>query len=223
MGLKLRVNCFYQQDHKQIYEVLSDFHLSMGKSFEFSGDQFSRLDIYQYDEQWVLLDLGGGWNQWETHQQAFRQISVALQCTGFSMFVDDGDYWGYTMVHSGNEIDHFIQDPGESRYWFPGVSSIGNAQTISDYLLYLKADDISPYLIQMPSHVDDAAFDELWASWWDEYNKLDVMPRRGDEFTRWDECSLLNFQRLLGIRVELRDHYVKYLAPIWKSFWIQQI
>lgn len=221
MGLKLRVNLYYQQDHKQVYEALFDFYQSIGKSFQFSGNQFHRLDLFQSDGQWVLLTLDGGWNHWQTRQKACKQVSAVLQCTGFSLFVYDGDFWGYTMLHSGEEVDHFIQVPEKAGEWFPGASGSGNAQVVSTYLPHLNVNDISPYLIQHPVHLDDDASDDELLPWWNEYEKLDVLPRQGDEFSRWHECAILDFQRLLGIRVELRDHYVRYHVPLWRSFWIQ--
>ena len=45
--------------------------------------------------------------------------------------------------------------------------------------------------------------------------------RDSDEFCRFDECAVLDFLRLLGVRVELRSEYVTLLAPELRSFWVE--
>ena len=55
---------------------------------------------------------------------------------------------------------------------------------------------------------------EAWAA----YDRLDVPARPGDEFTRFHECAAVDFMRLLGVEVDLRDDYVTMLSPLWRAF-----
>lgn len=79
----------------------------------------------------------------------------------------------------------------------------------------MKPEDAAAYLVQQPILVDaDGNVDHDVVG----YDRLDVPARPGDEFSRFDSCTVLDFLRLLGVQVELRDHYVTLLAPIWRTF-----
>jgi hypothetical protein len=54
-----------------------------------------------------------------------------------------------------------------------------------------------------------------------EYKRLNVRVKPDDQFCRFDECAILNFIRLLKMRIQLLDDRVEFDAPIWKSFWIE--
>jgi len=74
----------------------------------------------------------------------------------------------------------------------------------------LRPTDIAPYLLPTPEA-------------WDTDPEWDAPARPGDQFTRGGECSVLDFLRLLGIGIELRDYgnqqrYVTPLAPRWRAF-----
>jgi hypothetical protein len=51
-----------------------------------------------------------------------------------------------------------------------------------------------------------------------EWERLDVPARAGDEFTRFDECAVLDFLRAIGVDVGLEQDYVTFRAEIWRSF-----
>ena len=44
-----------------------------------------------------------------------------------------------------------------------------------------------------------------------------VPARPGDELRRFDECAVLDFLRMLGVRVKLQDSYVQVSSPVFRS------
>lgn len=95
---------------------------------------------------------------------------------------------------------------------------------------WLSPADVAPYLVQKPDlDLYPPLPDETW---WQEWKRLDVPVRLGDEFTRFDECAVLDFLRLLRVRVELRQEriwpdkemtrgIVTFLAPEFQRFWMK--
>jgi hypothetical protein len=228
MGLKLRLNLFYQQQHSDVYEALTQYYTSLGRALQSEGREFSRLDLHQYDHPWTVLNLDGGWDEWNLRREACKHVSRVLNCAAFSLFVYDGDFWGYEMVHAGNAVDYFIQAPDHSADWFPNQNTMGSASTVTHYLPSVSEDQAQPYLVQHLAYPEDAPAHPapIWEEWTAQRDALDVAARAGDEFTRFSECAVLDFLRMLGIRVELRTRpgevtrYVTFVAPVWRSFWI---
>jgi hypothetical protein len=50
-----------------------------------------------------------------------------------------------------------------------------------------------------------------------ENDPLNVPAREGDEFAGFDECAVIDFLRMLGVHIELRDHYVTLQAPRFRA------
>lgn len=171
----------------------------------------------------TVLSLDGGW-EWDVRRQAQFHISRELACQGFLIFVYDGDYWGYEFFQNGIARDHFLQQEEicSGIDWFPGKACQGYPGLIAEEFPQLGEATLADYLMRDPlwtktdRELTTLEFEARSA----EHRSLDVPVRAGDEFTRFDECAVLDFLRYLGVRVELRDHYVSLSAPVFRSFWI---
>lgn len=213
MGLKLRYNLFYQVASEEVYSAYSRFYSQRNATLENEGrPDYERYDLYEPNGSWTILSWNIGW-EWIVRREAQFFVSKELQCPGFLIFVDDGDYWAYEFFDNGVAVDHFIQD-WVDHDWFPNVSNTGNPQLIANRFNWLSPEDIVPYLVQEP----DVNLEYSWKL----HEELDVPPRPGDEYTRFDELSALNFLRLLGIKIEVLDHYVTPQTKIWRTFWIKE-
>src|SRR5262249_30770822 len=98
----------------------------------------------------------------------------------------------------------------ESQRWFPDTSTEGNQAILAAHFPWLKEEDIAPYLVT-----------KCYGIGQEKWQELNIPARPGDEFSRFDECAVLDFLRLLSIRVELKNNYVTFLVPEWGSFWIR--
>lgn len=218
---------FHQVGHQEVYESFARFYQERGQSLIDNGEEYWQLDLHEQDNGWTVLSLDGGW-EWEIRREAASYVSRQLDCVGFLFFVWDGDYWGYEMFRNGIAIDHFVQGDGDTPqeemggYWFPGYSCTGNPEVIAQAFPSLSPSDVEPYLVPYPLYEvyepgDSAAF--LAIS--NRRRSMNVLPRPGDEFRLFDECAILNFLRLLRIRVEMRNNFVTFLGRPFASFWIE--
>jgi hypothetical protein len=173
-----------------------------GEAGRYSGGcEHERIDFHQEDGGWVVVSLDGGWER-DERREAQLFVSRRLWCPGLVVFVYDGDYWGYELFDHGEVFDHFIQESAGSAAWFPGDSR-GNAQVVVEHLPFLKTDDVAAYLVQKHDWVVPAG--------------ADVPARPGDQFRRFDECAVLDFLRMLGLRVGLQDGRVRLQSPVLHS------
>jgi hypothetical protein len=234
MGLFLRLNLFYQVSHQDVYHSYASFYAKRGHAFTKKGREYRQLNLFKQDNNWTVLYLDGGW-EWTVRREAQLYVSHELNCPGFLVFVYDGNYWGYEFFRKGEILDHFVQEeePADGSLWFPGSSCIGNPQVIADVLSYLSVDDIASYLVRDPlatpylENLDEQMEEEENERRWQLHRDLDVPARQGDEFHRFDECAVLDFLRLLGVRVELQPcpdyphiRCVTLLPPRYRTFWI---
>src|SRR5205823_7465883 len=95
---------------------------------------------------------------------------------------------------------------------------------------WMTAADVAAYLVKEPHVPDDPESPKSWEEYEREYERLNTRARPEDEFTRFEECAVLDFLRLLGIGVgfrqfEVKQHgvvrqaeYITPLAPIYLSF-----
>lgn len=223
MGLKMRFNLFYQVPHEAVYESIAQFYSRAGKHLLNSGEEHFRYDLHKLDAEWVTLQLGGGW-YWKEWQEAQVFTSQILNCTNFLFFVYDGDYWGYQLCSHGKVLDQFIQrdETSDGTVWFPGEPATGNPELLATKFSWLKAERIAPYLQKLPPY-------GLAGDYMAEEKRLNIRVQPQDEFCRFDECSILNFLRLLHVSVQLCDvteggytfSGVTFLSPLWKSFWVE--
>jgi hypothetical protein len=241
MGLKLRLCLFCGVGHEDVLTAYQQFYrghnqLLLPEAFELGS--YQQFEFYQRADNWVIVGLDGGWER-STRQAAFLSISQSLSCAGFFIYVYDGDYWGYELFSKGIIHDQFISvnDP-DGPYYCDDVPSgcDGDVSLIKSHFPFLNEADISPYLVRetYPDISPDVPVSEQ-SRQYHEYQKLvDIPPRSGDEFTRFDECSVLNFLRMLGVEVELRaykdkngqtlpNRYVTFLAPLFGSFALSAI
>jgi hypothetical protein len=221
MGLKLRLNLYYQVDARAVYDAYRAFYAAIGKNVIDSGDDFFQFTLHENDQDWTVLSLDGGW-EWSVRRQAQLEVSRRLNCRGFLVFVHDGDYWGYEFFKSGRSLDQFVQAEEPAAGWFPGRSCVGDPQLIASEFPHLAEMDLVAYLVRDPEWMSTQGqlTDDEYGARHAEQKQLDVPVRPGDEFGRFDECAVLDFLRFLGVRVELRDHYVTLLAQEFRSFWI---
>lgn len=225
MGLSLRLNLFHEVSAEAVLRAVGAFYEGQGKRLVNHGDEFWALHLHEREGAWTTLWLDGGW-EWNVRRQAQLDVSRRLGCAGFLIFVFDGDYWGYEFFSHGEVLDQFVQeDPEDGVGWFPGRLLVGDAGVLARRL-GLRSDDVKSYLVRDPT-MSHAAFgldaDDVTAhlDLQEQSSKLDVPARPGDEFTRFHECSVLDFLRLLGVDVELRDGRVRLLSPEHRRFWIE--
>jgi hypothetical protein len=227
MGLKLRLNLFHQVAATQVFDAYTHFYAEHGQQLVNEGKEHKKFILHELDNDWVILSLDGGW-EWDMRRKVQLFVSRQLDCIGFLIFVYDGDYWGYEFFNDGVVLDQFVQDPDEGRNWFT-APNVGQPEVLHRHLPWLALEDIVAYLVQMPqpdlnSFIHRKIVHEM-------YEGLNVPARPGDEFKRFDECAVLDFLRILNVRVELQDRYesgrklphryVTFFAPIHRTFWIQ--
>lgn len=224
MGLKLRLNLFHDVSAAAVRRELATFYRGLGRSLIREGEDYWAFHLHDREGAWTTLWLDGGW-EWDVRRQAQLAVSRALRCAGFLVFVYDGDYWGYEFFDGGEVLDQFVQEePEGAGGWFPGRSLVGQA-TVLARRLGLSPDDVAPYLVQNPmrcatAHALPADDDELIALG-GMAERLDVPARTGDEFTRFSECAVLDFLRMLGVGVVLRSSRVTFTAPELERFWVE--
>ena len=100
----------------------------------------------------------------------------------------------------------------------PGTGQHRNPLLLTQQFPWVRPEDVAPYLVQSPTTINEAGCEDADLA---EYDRLTVPARPGDEFRRFDECAALDFLRLLGIRAELRDHYVTLRSPVYRTFRIE--
>ncbi len=222
MGLSLAYNLFYGVLPEDIFEALERFYVQKGFVLEKLYEHENRLEKTMYDDDdalnifqpnggWTVLTLNCGW-AWkrEIRREAELSVSRELSCSGFLIRVYDGDYWEYELFDKGKMLDYFVQEVETSEGRPPGTDA-GNPEAIVSVFPWLNVNEVSPYLVQ--ENWDDP----------EERRRLDVPARPGDEFSRFDECSVLDFLRLLGIKVNLVKHNVTLDLQIWLRFWLRPI
>jgi len=207
VGLKLRYNLFYSTS-EAVYDAFASFYGRRGSKLQAVDNVGSSLtyhreiNFHREHNGWAVVNLDGGW-EWKVRREAQLFVSQSLCCAGFLIFVYDGDYWGYEFFDRGEAMDHFVQDTSGEPIGFPGEDCRGNPSVIAEHLPFLRAEDVAPYLVQKPD--------------WPIPESMNVPVRPGDEFSRFDECAVLDFVRMLGVPVELAFSIVRLKAPLFRS------
>ncbi len=197
MGLKLRLNLFRDTTVDAVLGAYISFYEKRARPLRPSGDESQRIDFHDADNGWVVVNLDGGW-EWSERRDAQSLVSQRLQCAGFLVFVFDGDYWGYEFFDRGVRLDHFIQDSAADASFFPGQDCRGNSQLIAERLPFLHVDELTPYLVRKTD--------------WVIPEGANVPARSGDEFSRFDECAVVDFLRMLGVRVKMQENFVQIVS-----------
>jgi hypothetical protein len=216
----MRHHLFYGVESGQVYAAIQDFYgersriLVKSEQSNYGRRSQSRLyDLHTPQAGWVLCDCDAEWALSELNSF----VTKRLNCSGLLLYVDDGDYWAYSLFYCGRIVDGFSQATEISEDGLPG-RNVGDAAVVAAQFPWLAIEDIQPYLVQ--EDWDDPI----------ERLRLAVPPRSGDEYTRFDELAVLNFYRLLGISVELRRKkeppffggIVTFLAPLHCQFWVEE-
>jgi hypothetical protein len=202
MGLFLRYNLFANTTAAAVYGCYTSFYAKRGRPLDRIGDERDRIEFHNEENRWVVVNLDRGW-EWKERREVQQFVSQRLWCPGFLVFVYDGDYWGYEFFLHGTPLDHFVQEATGQPVGFPGEDCHGNPQVIAEHLPWLRVEDVAPYLVQKHD--------------WVIPEGADVPARPGDEFRRFDECSVVDFLRMLGIAVEVRDQYVRLRSSVYRS------
>ncbi len=204
------LHLFYDVSPSEVFVALRTFYTQKGLVINKTGhDEDESLTLREPNGGWTVVELDRGWAlQRDMRREAQLSVSRQLSCSGFLIRVYDGNFWEYELFKNGELLDHFVQEVETSEGRPPGTDA-GDVEAIVSVFPWLKANDVAPYLIQ--ENWDDP----------EERLRLDVRARPGDEFTRFDECSVLDFLRLLGVEVSLVDHYVTLGSPVAKQFWIK--
>jgi hypothetical protein len=221
LGLKLRYSLFYEVSPNAVYEAYRHFYTRRHFTFSEAGELSEKYELYVPNAGWTILGWNSGW-EWDIRREAQLFVSRELHCPGFLIFVYDGDYWGYEFFSDGVVLDHFVQDMEEGKWHFPSDSCTGNAQLLADNFDWLTVENVMPYLVQDPQldkTEPEVAFTKRME--YREYvDKLNIPPRPSDEYSRFSELAVLNFLRLLGIRIGVVDKYVVPQTAIWREFWV---
>ena len=217
----MRVNAFRGVSHVDVEAVLSQFWTSHGRRVEWmppevDGDAFS---LYQQRDGWTVMWWTQGW-EWKLRRSAQLYVSQALGCAGILVFVYDGDAWGYELFDQGAAVDWFYQNPQEGNGWFPGKDLSGRPEAVVAAFpeLALDSSQVAAYLVQDPyCALDDDVSDGSWRA----YELWDVRARPGDRFRRGDQCAVLDFLDLLGIRIDVIEHRLVVPGSLWRSFRVE--
>jgi hypothetical protein len=213
MALNLRLNLFHQVEAAHVWGALRELYAARRASVVETTARGNDYELYALDSSWCVLDWDAGW-EWKQRREAQLFVSKRLQCKGLLVFVFGGAYWGYELFQNGEVLDRFVQYPsGDGQHaWFPDDPAVGDADVFARCFPEISADQVRPYLVRRPLYGEDEA----------SRQRLNVPARAGDEFRRFDACAILDFLRLLGVRVQMQDGYVTLLAPSWKRFAIQR-
>ncbi len=218
MGLFLRYNLFYRVTHDSVYASYARFYAERHQPLQSSGNDAFKLTIHETHNDWVVLALDRGWER-EVRQAAYLYTSQQLACPGLFVYVYDGLHWGYELFARGSVLDQFVShvEPEGVAYCDEIESCGGNAGLIAAEFPHLTEQDVAPYLVRKPILMAG----EKPLEYMERKKHLDVLPRPGDQYTRFDPCAVLNFLRVLGIQVEVRGNYVTLLTPEYRSFWVK--
>jgi hypothetical protein len=213
VGLNLRLNLFYQVEAADVWGALRALHASRGVDVVETTARSDGYELYALDSNWCVLGWDAGW-EWKDRREAQLFVSERLCCKGLLVFVFGGAYFGYELFQNGKVLDRFVQyPPGDGQQvWFPDDPASGDADVVAACFPEVTAEQVRPYLVRRPPYGEDEA----------SLQRLNVPAREGDEFRRFDECAVLDFLRLLGVRVEMQDGYVTLLAPTWKCFAVER-
>jgi hypothetical protein len=203
VGLALRLNAFRDVEAADVYGALSTFYERRGAVLLPESDGLRSYDLRERRGRWCVLEWDAGW-EWTLRREAQLHVSRQLNTAGLLVFVYDGDYWGYELFDRGEEKDHFVQTAMDPVITFPNRNLDGDAAVLARTLGVNEA-DVAPYLAR-------------WHGWHERARRAKERARPGDEFTRWEECAVLDFLRALEIDVALEGLSVEFRAPIWRSF-----
>lgn len=225
MGLKLRLNLFYEVGAHDVYRAFEEFYQQRGQCLYESGAESNIYKLHERENRWTMLEWNGGW-EWDIRRKAQLHVSKALGCLGFLIFVYDGDYWGYELFKNGEVLDRFVQmeETHEGSIWFPNELCHGNCDLIARELPFLSADEVAPFLMQNPTGLrfaeglseeeNDLEIDRRWAL----RKRLNVPAKEGNQFGRFDECAVLDFLSLLGVSWEMKANHIDFPAPWHRTF-----
>jgi hypothetical protein len=196
LGLKLRYNLFHEVSAPSVWGALQSFYRGRDLSASDNPDDYQ---LHEQDGRWCVLSWDGGW-EWVNRRKAQLFVSERLRCSGLLVFVYDGEYWGYELFENGQVVNRFVQVREQD--WFPDDSCVGDPESIARCLPEISAETIAPYLARKTLGQR-------------------LPPRPGDQFGPFDECSVVDFLRTIGVRVALRDSQVTLDARIYKQFSIR--
>jgi len=203
VGLALRLNAFRDVEAPDVYGALAAFYEKRGAVLVPECDGRRSYDLRERHGRWCVLEWDAGW-EWQVRREAQLHVSRQLGVAGLLVFVYDGDYWGYELFDRGEAKDHFVQTAMDPVITFPGKDCTGNAAVLAQ-ALGLNEADVAPYLAR-------------WDRWPARATRANERARPGDEFTRWEECAVLDFLRAIDVDVRLAGYSVEFSAPIWRSF-----
>jgi len=203
LGLALRLNAFRDVDAADVYGALETFYARRGGVLISEPDRLRSYDLRERRGRWCVLEWDAGW-EWKLRREAQLHVSRQLGVPGLLVFVYDGDYWGYELFDRGEALDHFVQTAMDPVITFPGRRCDGDGALLARTLGLSEA-DVAPYLSR-------------WHGWHERSRRAEERARPGDEFTRWDECAVLDFLRALEVDVALVGYAVEFASPIWRSF-----
>jgi hypothetical protein len=203
VGLALRLNAFRDVEAADVYGALATFYEQRGAVLVPEGEGRRSYDLRERHGRWCVLEWDAGW-EWTVRREAQLQVSRQLGVAGLLVFVYDGDYWGYELFDRGEAKDHFVQTGMDPVITFPGADCTGDAAVLAR-TLGLNEANVAPYLAR-------------WHRWPERATRAKERARPGDEFTRWEECAVLDFLRAIDVDVRLDGYSVEFAAPVWRSF-----
>jgi hypothetical protein len=203
MGLALRLNAFRDVEAADVYGALATFYAQRGAVLVPEVERRRRYDLRERRGRWCVLEWDAGW-EWTQRREAQLHVSRQLGVPGLLVFVYDGDYWGYELFDRGEAVDHFVQTSMDPIIVFPGHDCSGDAPVLARTLA-LDETVVAPYLSR-------------WHGWHERAQRIHERARPTDEFTRWEECAVLDFLRAIEVDVALAGYQVEFPAPIWRSF-----
>jgi hypothetical protein len=211
--LSLRLHLFRSVDAKPVLASLARFYSGRRYVFLRGGGDAARFELHERDGDWVALRQEIGWDLGLT-REANAFASRELGCAVLFVFAHEGTTWGYELVRAGKAVDRFVQDPDQARIWFPADPAPGDSARVAELVRGLAPEDVAPYLVRRPASWEHPDPREYLA----QLRRRNAPARAGDEFPRFHEMAVLDFLRLIGVRVERRGAEAHLAAPLFRSF-----
>jgi hypothetical protein len=213
VAFSLRLSLFRSVDAKPVLASLARFYSGRRYVFLRGGGGAARFELHERDRDWVALRQGAQWDLGLT-REANAFTSRDLGCAVLFVFAHEGETWGYDLFRAGEAVDRFMQDPDQAQIWFPADPAPGDPAHVAALVPGLVPEGVAPYLVRRPASWEHPDPKEYFA----ELRRRNAPARAGDEFPRFHEMAVLDFLRLLGVRVERRGAEANVGAPLFRSF-----
>lgn len=182
MGLFVDFTGIIDRSEAEVINSLENYLNTINGKIETSvvSDDPYNLCVIQQSDGNTTIKYPAFFSKWD---ECSSFLSKELKAAVFCLHIYDGDFWAYTLFYDGVIKDQFMPIPD---YFDENASQQeidiwkGNAQIITDYLPYLKKENIEKYLIR-----------------WD-LEQEEIKAYEDDEFTNCED-QLIDFMKKIKL------------------------